>query len=141
MRRSSRRLLVLLATVPALLFSFALLYKLGMEHLEGKARSFGDSVEFVSETLTTTGYGADSHWDHALMKVLVVLLQFSGYALTILVFPVFVVPYIEERFEARLPDRMPDLEGGVLIYGWGPAVEPLVERLEHLEVPVVVLEE
>jgi len=141
MRRSSRRLLILLAAVPALLFSFALLYQLGMEHLEDKPRGFGDSVEFVSETLTTTGYGADSHWDHGLMKVLVVLLQFSGYALTILVFPVFVVPYIEERFEARLPDRMPDLEGGVLVYGWGPAVEPLVERLEHLEVPVVVLEE
>ena len=141
MRRSSRRLLVLLASVPAVLFSFALLYKLGMEHLEGSPRSFGQAVEFVSETLTTTGYGADSHWDHPVLQTFVVVIQFAGLALTILVFPVFVVPFIEERFEARLSQQLPDLRGAIVIYGWGPAVSPLAERLDHLHVPVVIVEE
>src|SRR5688500_9849215 len=141
MRRSTRRLLVLLASVPAFLFLFAGLYMLGMEHLEGDPREFGQAVEFVSETLTTTGYGADSRWSHPVMQAFVVIIQFAGLALTILVFPVFVVPFIEERFEARLSQQLPDLRGAIVIYGWGPAVSPLVERLEHLRVPVVILEE
>src|SRR6266542_2794257 len=141
MRRSSRRLLILLASLPAVLLAFACLYMLGMANLERRPRSFGDSIEFVSESLTTTGYGADSRWEHPAMKVMVIIFQFTGLALTLLVFPVFVVPFIEERFEARLPDVIPDLEGGVLVYGWGPAVEPLVESLEQRGVPVAVLEE
>jgi Trk K+ transport system NAD-binding subunit len=141
MRRSTRRLFILLATVPALLFLFAWLYMLAMEHIEGSPRSFGHAVEFVSETLTSTGYGADSHWEQPLVQAFVVLVQFAGLAITILIFPVFVVPFIEERFESRLRQTLPELDGAVLVYHWGPAVAPLVERLEQLEVPVVVIEE
>src|SRR5262245_2375278 len=122
MRRSTRRLLLLLAAVPALLFVFAIIYMTGMAELEGKDRSFGEAVEFVSESLTSTGYGADAHWDSPGMQVLVVLVQFTGLAVTILIFPVFVVPFIEERFEARLPTTLPDLHQAILVFGWGPAV-------------------
>lgn len=141
MRRSSRRLLVLLATIPALLFLFAWLYMLVMEHVEGSPRSFGHAVEFISESLTSTGYGADSSWAHPLAQAFVVFVQFVGLAITILIFPVFVVPFIEERFESRLRQTLPELEGAILVYHWGPAVAPLVERLEQLEVPVVIVEE
>ena len=141
MRRSTRRLLVLLATVPALLFLFAWIYMLMMEHVEGSPRSFGHAVEFVSETITSTGYGADSHWSSPLLQALVVFIQFLGMAITILIFPVFVVPFIEERFESRLRQTLPELNGAILVYHWGPAVAPLVDRLEQLEVPVVVVEE
>ena len=141
MRRSTRRLLVLLASVPVLLLAFALLYMLGMDHLEHAPRSFGRSLEFISESLTTTGYGADAQWQTTAMRVFVVIVQFSGLALTILVFPVFVVPFIEERVEARLPNALPPLDGAVLVYGWGPAVAPLVDHLAHQDVPVVIVEE
>jgi len=140
-RRSTRRLLTLLAAVPALLIAYATLYKLGMSHFEGKERGYAQAIEFVAESLTTTGYGADSTWDTPIMSAFVVIVQFTGLALTLLIFPVFVVPFIEERFESRLPQALPDLTGAVLIYGWGPAVAPLVERLETLRVPVVILEE
>ena len=141
MRRSTRRLLILLATVPLLLFLFAWLYMLVMEHIEGSPRSFGHAVEFISESLTSTGYGADSRWNQPLSQAFVVFVQFVGLAITILIFPVFVVPFIEERFESRLRATLPELNGAVLVYHWGPAVAPLVERLEQLEVPVVVVEE
>jgi Trk K+ transport system NAD-binding subunit len=141
MRRSTRRLLVLLAAVPSVLVVYAILYMLGMDHLEGKPRSFGESIGFVSESLTTTGYGADSRWSSPVMQALVVIVQFTGLSLTLLMFPVFVVPFIEERFEARLANTLPDLRDAVLVFGWGPAVAPLVERLEQLGVPVVILEE
>jgi Trk K+ transport system NAD-binding subunit len=141
MRRSSRRLLILLAVVPALLFLFAWLYMVVMEHFEGSPRSFGHAVEFISESLTSTGYGADSSWQHPLAQAFVVFVQFVGLAITILIFPVFVVPFIEERFESRLRQNLPELDGAILVYHWGPAVAPLVERLEQLEVPVVIVEE
>ena len=138
MRRSTRRLLILLAIIPALLFLLAWVYMFLMTHVEGSPRRFGHALEFVSETLTTTGYGADSRWDHPLVQAFVVLVQYAGLAITILIFPVFVVPFIEERFESRLRQSLPELKGAVLVYHWGPAVAPLVERLEQLEVPVVV---
>jgi Trk K+ transport system NAD-binding subunit len=141
MRRSTRRLLILLATVPALLFLLAWIYMLLMEHVEGSPRRFGHALEFVSETLTTTGYGADARWNEPLLQAFVVVVQFAGLAITILIFPVFVVPFIEERFESRLRQSLPELKGAILVYHWGPAVAPLVERLEQLEVPVVVVEE
>ena len=141
MRRSTRRLLILLATVPALLFLLAWVYMLLMEHVEGSPRRFGHALEFVSETLTTTGYGADARWNEPLLQAFVVVVQFAGLAITILIFPVFVVPFIEERFESRLRQSLPELKGAVLVYHWGPAVAPLIERLEQLEVPVVVVEE
>lgn len=141
MRRSTRRLLVLLSVVPALLFIFAFLYQQGMRYFEGEERTFGQAIEFISESLTTTGYGADNRWHSGWMQAFVVIVQFTGLAITILIFPVFVVPFIEERFEARLPTTLPDLKNAILVYGWGPAVAPLVERLESLDVPVVILEE
>ena len=50
MRRSTRRLLILLAIVPALLFLLAWVYMLLMTHVEGSPRRFGHALEFVSET-------------------------------------------------------------------------------------------
>jgi Trk K+ transport system NAD-binding subunit len=141
MRRSTRRLAILLASVPVLLVVFALVYMIGMDELEGAPRGFGRSIEFMAESLTTTGYGADYAWKSTAMRVFIVIVQFSGLGLTILVFPVFVVPFIEERVEARLPTGLPALDGAVLVYGWGPAVAPLCDHLAAQQVPVVILEE
>jgi len=55
LNRSTTRLLALLATLPAVLLLLALAYKLGMDHLEGDPRGFWESLEWASETLTTTG--------------------------------------------------------------------------------------
>lgn len=61
MKRSHKRLLLLFVCLPALVVCFALLYGVGMAYLEGSPRGFWDSLEWSAETLTTTGYGADSH--------------------------------------------------------------------------------
>ncbi|MBT8495795.1 MAG: NAD-binding protein [Deltaproteobacteria bacterium] len=141
MRRSSRRLIALLLSIPVLLFALAMLYSLGMTHLEGDPRSLGDSVEWVSETLTSTGYGRDNHWDHPLMIAFVIVVQFAGVLILFMVFPIFLIPFFEERFESRLPTQLPDLDGQVLIYNYGPAVATLVELLAHDKIPFVVIEE
>src|SRR5947209_4705779 len=104
-RRSRARLLLLLLGLVLLVVVSALLYMWGMAALEGKPRGFWDSLEWASETLSTTGYGADSHWNHPLMVLLVILVQFVGVFLVFLIFPIFLIPFLEERFETRLPQR------------------------------------
>jgi len=141
MRRSTRRLLILLACLPVAVLVFGLLYMLGMHYLEGDPRSLGHSLEWAAETLTTTGYGADTQWHHPVMNMFVIATQFVGLFLVFMIFPVYVLPYFEERFESRLPRRLPDISNQVLIYRFGPAVESLIGELRRFGIDTVVIEE
>ena len=141
MRRSRRRLLLLFLSLPFLVLLSAVLYMAGMTVLEGEPRTFWQSVEWASETLTTTGYGADARWKHPAMIVFIMAVQFIGVFLVILIFPVYLIPFLEERFEVRLPQEAPaDLEGHAVIYRHGPAVETLLTELATARVPSLVLE-
>ena len=108
--RSTLRLLALLAALPAAVLVLGVLYMLGMTYLEGNPRGLLASVEWASETLTTTGYGADSRWQHPVMVVFVMLTQIAGLFLVFLIFPVYVLPFFEERFEARLARALPPMD-------------------------------
>ena len=141
MRRSSRRLLLLFLSLPFLVLLSAVIYMAGMTWLEGQPRTFWQSVGWASETLTTTGYGADARWKHPAMILFITAVQFTGVFLVILIFPVYLIPFLEERFEVRLPQEAPaDLEGHAVIYRYGPAVETLLTELATARVPSLVLE-
>ncbi|MEO6194281.1 MAG: NAD-binding protein [Thermoanaerobaculia bacterium] len=140
-RRSRRRLAVLILGLLLTVLASSFLYMWGMAALEGKPRSFWQSLEWAGETLSTTGYGADSGWRHPVMVVLVVAVQFLGVFLVFLIFPIYLIPFLEERFETRLPQEVAkDLEGHVVVYRYGPAVETLLEELAGADVPTLVLE-
>ncbi|HTG33847.1 MAG TPA: NAD-binding protein [Thermoanaerobaculia bacterium] len=141
MRRSRRRLAVLILSLLLTVLASSFLYMWGMAALEGKPRTFWQSLEWAGETLSTTGYGADSGWRHPVMVVLVVAVQFLGVFLVFLIFPIYLIPFLEERFEIRLPQEVAkDLEGHVVVYRYGPAVETLLEELAGADVPTLVLE-
>lgn len=140
MTRSQKRLLLLVAGLVVLLVVSALLYKVGMEVLEGQDRSFWRALEFAAETISTTGYGSDGNWENPWMVIFVVLLQFAGVFLIFLIFPVYLIPFLEERFEVRLPKEVPDLSDHVIVYRYGPAVVTLLDDLRHAGVQTVVVE-
>lgn len=140
MPRSTRRLIALAIGLVAFVLGTALLYQYGMVHLEGKPRSFWDSIEWASETLSTTGYGADNRWAHPAMVLLVIGVQFTGVFLIFLVVPIFLVPFLEERFEERLPRTAGKISGHVVVYRFGPAVETLLQRLRAASIPSLVVE-
>lgn len=140
-KRSTRRLLALLALLPSAVLVLATIYMIGMENLEGAPRTFLESLQWASETLTTTGYGHDSHWTHPAVALFVILGQFLGQFLVFLIFPVFVLPYFEEQFEVRLQHILPQMEGKVLFYRYGPAIESLVEEFTRTGSPFVIFEE
>jgi len=138
--RSMLRLLAVLAALPAVVAVLGVLYMLGMTYLEGNPRGFWESLEWASETLTTTGYGADNRWQHPVMSLFVMFTQISGLLFVLLIFPVYLLPLFEERFEARLARVLPPMEGHVLFHRYGPGVDSLIEELERVQAPFVILE-
>jgi Kef-type K+ transport system membrane component KefB/Trk K+ transport system NAD-binding subunit len=53
----------------------------------------------------------------------------------------FVEPLVEERYEGQLLHELPDMDGAVAIYGFGPEVVSLIAELESRDLPMVVIEE
>src|SRR5262245_64728260 len=141
MLRSHKRLLALVGVLLVLLLVTTVLYMWGMSYLEGKPRGFWDALEWAGESLSTTGYGRDSSWSHPLMVSYVVLVQFVGVFLVFLVFPVYLIPFLEERFETRLPQETPDVKDHVVIFHHSPPVTTLMEELQRAEITTVVVEE
>ncbi|MBL8406284.1 MAG: two pore domain potassium channel family protein [Candidatus Accumulibacter sp.] len=85
LQRSTWRLLGLLISMPAAVVLFGSVFMVASEYLEGKPMGFWSSLEWASETLTTTGYGAYAPWQHPLMIVFVILTQFVGMFFLVLV--------------------------------------------------------
>ncbi len=140
-KRSTRRLLALLTLLPAAVLVLGTLYMLGMDHLEGAPRSLLQGIQWASETITNTGYGADNRWHHPVMELYVIVTPFIGQFLIFLIFPVLVLPYFEDRFEIRLQHELPPMDGMVLFYRYGPAVETLLEEFDRTKSPFVIFEE
>jgi len=139
--RSLRRLGFLLLSVPVVALVLAIGYQLAMRHLEHAPRTFVESVQWAVATMTTTGFGRDTEWTHPLMAVYVMVAEFVGVAMIFMIFPVFVIPFLEERFQARLAVSLRPLRGHVLVYRYGPAVTSLLDELERADVPIVIFEE
>src|SRR5579872_6805165 len=142
MRRSQKRLLQLALGLVTTLVAAAFLYQWGMAALEGKPRDVWQSLEWAGSTLSTTGYGADTSWRHPVMVLFVLVVQFLGIFLVFLIVPIYLIPFLEERFETRLPQEVTkkDLSGHAVIYRYGPAVETLLAELAGAGVPTLVLE-
>lgn len=87
LKRSSKRFLALLAILPMVVLILGTIYMLGMEYLEDSPRTFLQSIQWATETLTTTGYGADSRWNHPVLALFVIFGQFMGQFLVFLIFP------------------------------------------------------
>ncbi|MEM7583721.1 MAG: NAD-binding protein, partial [Acidobacteriota bacterium] len=111
-----------------------------MRFFEGVERDFWSALEFASETVTTTGYGADANWQHPAMVIFVITLQFIGLVLFYMIVPMYLIPFFEERFETRLPRLAPKLKDHVVIYRFGPLVETLTEELVRSGMPMMIIE-
>lgn len=138
---ATRRLLTLLTILPTTVLTLGMLYMFGMTYLEGEPRTLLEGLQWASESITNTGYGHDNHWNHPVLALFVIVTPFIGQFLIFLVFPVLVLPYFEEKFEVRLQHMLPTMEGKVLFYRYGPAIESLLEEFKRTASPFVIFEE
>ena len=141
MLRVRNRFFLLIAILVADLLVLSALYMLGMDMLEGKPRTFWQALQFAAGTTSTTGFGPDTAWTHPAMVLLVVAAQFIGVFLIFMVFPIVLIPMLEERFETKLPNESTHERDHVVIFDSGPAVATLINELEQAKIPTVVIDE
>ena len=138
---SYNRFVVLIGALLLVLLTMTLLYMLGMYYIEGESRGFWRALQWAAGTVSTTGYGGDTSWQHPVMVVFVVCAQFIGVVLLFLVFPIYLIPFLEERFETRLPKEASKAKNHVVIFDYGPAVATLLTELEQANIATVVIDE
>ncbi len=141
MPRSYNRFIILVGSLILLLLVMSLLYMLGMYFLEDKPRDFLQALQWAAGTASTTGYGGDTSWQHPVMVIYVVFAQFIGVILLFLVFPIFLIPFLEERFETKLPKESANAKNHVVIFDYGPAVATLITELAQANIPTVIVDE
>lgn len=118
---------------------YTLLYYTGMRTLENRPRGILHSLNIVVETMTTTGYGSDADWEHPLMEVLMIVMQFSGILIGLATLRVLVIPLFE-RTPMNLDDRLTPKSDHVVIAEYERDTEVLLDELEELDVDYVLIE-
>ena len=99
------------------------------------------SLEWAVGTVSTTGYGGDTAWRHPAMVAFVIVVQIIAIFLVPIVIVLYLIPFLAERFEQRVPRRASEtLSNHVVVFRHGPAVETLVQRLRSASVPSLVVE-
>lgn len=118
---------------------FTLLYNAGMGTLEQRPQSMFRSFQTVVETMTTTGYGADSPWATPVMNVFVVTMQLTGVAIGFVTLRVLVIPLFE-RTPLNLDDRLSLKDDHVVVAEYQRDTGVLLDELEELDADYVLIE-
>ena len=126
------RLLVLYAVgLVGIILFYTVVYNTGMRTLEGDPHSIFRSFQTVVETMTTTGYGADSPWSTPWMNLLVVTMQLSGIAIGFFTLRLLIIPLFE-RTSIDLGNRLTAKDDHVVICEYRQDSGILLDELERL---------
>ncbi|ELY81055.1 potassium channel family protein [Natrinema gari] len=137
----SRRTGYYLALVAVTTVVSTLVYNYGMATLENDPQPLYRSLEIVSQTYTTTGYGEDAGWSTPHMNLLMIVLQLTGIGLILTGVDVFAVPWLRSALATTAPTVAPDIEDHVVICEYTPRGEAFIEELESRGQAYVVVEE
>nr|WP_224334532.1 NAD-binding protein [Haloprofundus halobius] len=123
----------------SIIAAFTLLYFWGMRTLENRPRSLFQALNVVIETMTTTGYGADSPWRTPAMNLFVATMQVTGVVIGFVTLRVLVIPLFE-RAPLMLDDRLSVKDNHVVVAEYQRDTEVLLDELEELDVDYVLVE-
>jgi len=140
MDRLRRRTGYYVALLVGSLLGFAVLYHVGMFYFEGEQNSFLHSMQVVVETFTATGYGSDSPWSSPQMNLLVMVMDVAGTFLFFLGLPVLLFPFLRDAFSTTVPTAVEGVEDHVVICSFTQRSRMLIDELDGLDVPHVVVE-
>ena len=137
--RRQRLLVVFVVGLALIVGVYTGLYNLGMRFFENRPQSVFRSFQTVTETMTTTGYGADSPWETPVMNVFVVSMQLTGIVIGFVTLRVLVIPLFE-RAPLNLDDRLSAKEDHVVVAEYQRDTGVLLDELEDLGVSYVLVE-
>jgi len=135
-----QRTAVYLLGLFGIMVGYAVAYYYGMAAFEGEPSSWLHSLQVVVETFTTTGFGSDAPWESWQMNVLVIVMDLTGVLLIFLALPVLIFPLFEEALSTAAPTSVDDVSDHVVIAGYTPRGEALIEELGDRDIPFVVIE-
>lgn len=140
MPRPGRRTVYYVALVGITTLAFTLVYNAGMAVWENRPQPLYRSLEVVIQSFTTTGYGEDAGWSTLQMNVLVILMQFTGIGLILAAVDVFAVPWLRDALSPTVPEAVSDLEDHVIVCGYTPRTDVLIDELDARDRAYVLLE-
>lgn len=137
--RRNRLIVYYLLGLAALVLTYAAIYNTAMARLEGIEQSYFASIEFVVQTMTTTGYGQDAGlWSHPLMFVLVALTQITGIGIGFFTLRLIIIPLFTDA-EVDLDDRLTPKRDHVIVCEYRRDSAVLLDELEELGIDYVLL--
>ena len=140
MKRWRRRIISALLALVGVVVIYTFLYRWAMFTFEGEQRNLINSLQVVIESLTTAGFGGDSHaWDSTGMNLLVVLMNLTGVVLVFMAVPLFVYPMLEEALERSYP-KSTSLEDHVIICGYSRRDAVLIDELSAEDIDFLFIE-
>ena len=135
------RFLAVLATTIVI---FSVLFHEIME-LEGREYSWITGFYWTLTTMSTLGFG-DITFESDLGRFFSVVVLLYGIVMLLIVAPFafirwFYAPWLEAQIRMRAPRKLPkETKGHVIICGYDMIAQGLVERLDELGIPYVILE-
>ncbi|WP_252718815.1 YccS/YhfK family membrane protein [Haloarcula sp. CBA1122] len=137
--RRNRIVVYYLSGLVVLVSTYALVYNTAMAQLEGVNQSIFASLEFVVQTMTTTGYGQDAGlWSHPLMFLFVTMTQISGIALGFFTLRLIIIPLFTGA-EVNLDNRLTPKQDHVIICEYRRDSAVLLEELKELGIEYVLI--
>ncbi|PSQ38605.1 metal transporter [Halobacteriales archaeon SW_5_70_135] len=138
-----RRTVYYVVTVGVVMTVYAAIYQYGMNTFEDLEEpvAYLDALQFVVETFTATGYGADSAvWSTPEMWVMVILMDVTGVATLFVALPVIGAPLLRNLLSTSPPVAVEDRSDHVVVCTYSARGESLVEELDSRGVGYVVVE-
>ncbi|GAB7095708.1 NAD-binding protein [Halolamina litorea] len=138
--RRNRYIVYYAVGLVAVVLLYATVYFYGMRTLEGATTdyTFFNAFQTVVETMTTTGYGADSPWSHPLMNLFMVFIQLTGIAVGFFTLRLVVIPLFNEA-EVDLDSRLSPKRDHVIICEYSRDSAVLLDELRELDVDYVLI--
>lgn len=132
----------ILAGLAILAAVYAYLFFLFMRLFEGRVVGVLDALFWTVSRLTTTGESVPRlAYSAAPLQILSVAIQVSGLTFFFAAFPLAIIPAIERRLSG-LPTTVPaDLSDHVIIAGFSPLVESLIDELAAGPRPFLIVDE
>ncbi|MFW5965314.1 MAG: potassium channel family protein [Halodesulfurarchaeum sp.] len=121
-----------------MVFLFTVLYNQGMRVYENDPRSIFHSFQIVIETMTTTGYGADSPWSTPVMNMFIVFMQLSGIVIAFFTLRLIIIPLFTSA-EVNLDNRLSPKRDHVIICEYQRDSGVLLDELESLAIDYVLV--
>jgi Trk K+ transport system NAD-binding subunit len=137
--RRNRLVLYYFVGLIVVVIVYTIAYNLALARLEGIDQSIFASLEFIIQTMTTTGYGQDSAlWSHPGMFLFVSLTQISGIAIGFFTLRLIIIPLFTGA-EVNLDNRLTPKKDHVIICEYRRDPTVLLDELTELGIDYVLI--